>query len=312
MSRCRHVLSTLLAVVCVASLVSCGNDEAIAGPGDPGGLWDDIGRAVAEVGFGAGDGLTGDGLAGDGLAGDGLAGDGVTSGGVTGQEDAGVHDGGVGRTSLLDAGRQHEPEPVDAGPKDVGPSPPDPALCVEKNSQFLVTQAEALKCDTPFQCTKLAPREMACPCERYYSTRTFAYQNLADLSNEAKNMGCKGKCPPGPCANMDVLIGVCKVGGCIDYDATCKELDAFATLALTEGAKCSMDSECVFAANNDLKCGCSQFYNLKTVGPGKPLFWYMMMLVKAYTAKGCGKNFQCACPSPKSAKCVAGVCVTKF
>ncbi len=300
MSRYARVRRILLSLLCVASLVGCGDDEAITGPGGAAGEVIPFDGAVADVGFDAGI-IEVDAGASEA--------DVDPTDGAGGTQDAGVIDTG---SSSMDTGPKHPPAPVDAGPQDTGPPPPDPALCALKKSQFLGIQAEALKCDTPFQCTKLAPKAMACPCERYYSTRTFAYQNLADISNEAKKMGCKGDCPDGPCPNMDVLVGVCKVGGCIDYDATCKELDEFATLALAEGVKCKLDSECVFAANNDLKCGCSQFYNLKTVGPGKPLFWYMMMLVKAYTAKGCGKNFQCACPMPKSAKCVAGVCATKF
>ncbi len=208
--------------------------------------------------------------------------------------------------------------PVDAGKAADTATGPDAGwnnesnICKTALTQFDDLQAKALQCDTPFQCTKPGPEGVGCPCERYYSYKTFDYQNLSDVSSAALKKGCLGKCLPEPCAPMAPLVGVCQGGTCYDYDAPCKELDEMAALAVTEGVKCTKDEQCVFGANVDLKCGCSQFLNMDTMGPGKPLFGYMMMLVQAYTFKGCAKGVECGCLLPLKATCKAGVCVTEF
>ncbi len=224
--------------------------------------------------------------------------------GVTTVADSSVsQDTGGGQVGALDAAG---PGGADASAK------MDTPMCQTKLSQYQQLQAKALSCDTPFQCTQLGPEGLGCPCQRYYSIKTFDYQNLADVSAEALKKGCKQSCTPEPCPPKVFEVGVCESGGCIDYNATCSELDDMAALAVQAGLACTTDAQCVFGANNDLTCGCSQYLNMNTMGPGKPLFWYMLMLVKAYNAKGCGAGVECACPQPQSAVCEKGVCVTKF
>jgi len=188
----------------------------------------------------------------------------------------------------------------------------DTPYCKTSQTQFDVLQKKALVCDSMFQCVKPGPEGLGCPCDRYYSNKTFDYQNLKDISGAGFKKGCQGKCLPEPCKPMAPLVGLCQAGSCIDYDATCDELDDMASLALTEALKCDSDAQCVFGANVDLKCGCSQYLNMQTTGPGKPLFEYMMMVVQAYNTKGCGIGVECACLSPLKATCKAGICVTQF
>jgi hypothetical protein len=113
------------------------------------------------------------------------------------------------------------------------------------------------------------------------------------------------------CANMATQVGVCSAGQCATKELSCKELDSAASAALAEGAKCKADSDCAFKVSNTLGCGCPTFVNITTMGPGKPLFSYMKMLVLAYKAKVCVPETSCACPDPNTAKCVAGVCIAQ-
>ncbi len=294
---------SVLATVAVC-LVACAESSEVAGPHGSASSGNDGFGTLSEDGGAKADGKVADGAVGQ----DGSQGS-VGLDGVTDPSDdpdaAQAKDGGTAPVGTADAAGADG----SSGAADMSAATP---ACQTSLSQFDVLKAKALSCDTLFQCTRLGPEGLGCPCERYYSIKTFDYQNLKDVSVVAAKKGCKGSCLPEPCAPKAPQIGVCEAGSCIDYEPTCGELDSMATLALTEGLKCTSDAQCVFGANVDLKCGCSQYLNMETVGPGKPLFWYMMMLVEAYNALGCGAGVECACLQPVKATCKCGNCVTSF
>ncbi len=183
--------------------------------------------------------------------------------------------------------------------------------CAVKLSQFADLKAKALACATPFDCYQGAAADGKCQtCQRHYNGKSADTQNLVDMSAVLLSSGCGAMCGSG-CANMATQVGVCSAGQCATKELSCKELDVAASAALAEGAKCKADSDCAFKVSNTLGCGCPTFVNITTMGPGKPLFNYMKMLVLAYKAKVCVPETSCACPDPNSAKCVAGVCVAQ-
>lgn len=206
--------------------------------------------------------------------------------------------------------------PADVAPIDVAPvdvPKPDTALdpCATKLAQFDALKAKALACATPFECYKGAPADGKCQtCQRHFNGNSADAQNLIDMAAVLKTGGCGAECGTG-CYNMATHVGVCAAGQCTTKDLTCKELDAAASAALAQGAKCSADADCTFKVSNTLACGCPTFVNVKTMGPAKPLFNYMKMLVLAYKAKLCTAEVSCACPDPNTAKCVAGVCIAQ-
>lgn len=195
---------------------------------------------------------------------------------------------------------------------DVAPDvQPDTAVdpCQAKLTKYMALEAAAAKCSTPFDCYGPAPATVNCPkCTAYYNGKSADTQNLIDYNAELAAAKCSGTCN-SPCVDVTKMVGVCGSGTCQTKELSCKELDQAASLALAEGAKCSKDSDCTFKVSNTLGCGCPTFVNMTTMGPSKPLFLYMKMLVLAYKAKVCTADTTCACPDPSSAKCVAGVCV---
>lgn len=206
--------------------------------------------------------------------------------------------------------------PVDTQPADVPPvdvAKPDVSTdpCAPKIAQFDALKGKALACATPFECFKPAPADAKCQlCQRHYNGNSADSQNLADVAAVLKASGCGSDCGSG-CSNMATHVGVCAAGQCTTKELTCKELDTAASAALAQGAKCTADADCTFKVSNTLGCGCPTFVNVKTMGPAKPLFNYMKMLVLAYKAKLCTAETACACPDPNTAKCVAGVCIAQ-
>lgn len=206
--------------------------------------------------------------------------------------------------------------PADVPPADVAPADvakPDVVqdACATKIAQFDALKAKALACSTPFECYKPGPADGKCQtCQRHYNGNSADSQNLVDMAAVLKTGGCGSDCGIG-CNNMSTQVGVCGGGQCATKELTCKELDSAAAAALAEGAKCSADADCTFKVSNTLACGCPTFVNVKTMGPAKPLFNYMKMLVLAYKAKLCTAETTCACPDPNTAKCVAGVCIAQ-
>ncbi len=215
----------------------------------------------------------------------------------TGVFDAGPVDTGPADTGPLDVGA------VDAGPADAGANDP----CVQKANLFNATQVKALQCTTQFQCFHPASSQMLCPCQIYYSDATLDWQNLTDVEAEAKPLKCSLQCG-ATCGDMATEVGVCTTGKCETITPTCKQLDAFASAALAEGKKCTADADCSFQASNSLGCGCGTFTSIKAIGPGKPLFKYMLMLVNAYKNLKCTSDVSCACPKLTGSKCVQGLC----
>ncbi len=209
--------------------------------------------------------------------------------------------------------------PTDSSPADTAPADtakPDAAdtdqdPCAAKQAQFDAVKVKALACSTPFECYKPAPADGKCQtCQRHFNGNSADSQNLIDMAAMLKGNGCGATCGTG-CYNMATHVGVCGGGQCATKELTCKELDAAAAAALAEGAKCSSDADCTFKVSNTLACGCPTFVNVKTMGPAKPLFNYMKMLVLAYKAKLCTAETSCACPDPNTAKCVAGMCIAQ-
>lgn len=191
--------------------------------------------------------------------------------------------------------------------------PPDTAgdPCADKLATFNKLQASSLACDKFWQCHKPATASASCPdCQNYHNAMSADTQNLIDYTPEFKKSGCGGVCS-GACMDMVKNVGVCTASKCETKELSCKELDAAAGQALAEGAKCSTDKDCTFKVSNTLGCGCPTFVNITTMGPAKPLFNYMIMLVKAYKAKACTSDTTCACADPNSAKCVSGVCIAQ-
>lgn len=183
--------------------------------------------------------------------------------------------------------------------------------CAAKLALFTALQTKALACATPFDCYQPAAADGKCQaCQRHYNGKVADTQNLVDMAAMLKGNGCGSGCGSG-CANLSTAVGVCSAGQCATKELSCKELDSAAAAALAEGAKCKADSDCAFKVSNTLGCGCPTFVNLTTMGPGKPLFNYMKMLVLAYKAKVCVPETSCACPDPNTAKCVGGVCIAQ-
>lgn len=219
---------------------------------------------------------------------------------------------------LVDVQPDVQPDiaPPDVQP-DVKPDVPPPDVqpdiatdpCKDKLAQYSALHGKALQCGTPFDCYGPGPASIDCPnCSLFYNGKTMDLQNLIDYTPVLTAAKCNGVCS-GACADMTKQVGVCTTGSCETKELSCKELDQAASLALAEGAKCSKDSDCTFKVSNMLGCGCPTFVNMTSMGPGKPLFLYMKMLVLAYKAKVCTADITCACPDPNSAKCVAGVCI---
>ncbi len=192
---------------------------------------------------------------------------------------------------------------------DIKPETTDP--CAAKLAQFTKLKDSATTCKEFYECHKLATASANCTdCSLWHSGLSIDTQNLNDYTPEWKKSGCAKACG-GPCTDTVANVGVCTAGKCETKAMTCKELDDAAAKALATGAKCAADADCKFKVSNTLGCGCPTFVNSATMGPGKPLFLYMMMLVKAYKAKACTSEVTCACPDPQSAKCVAGVCIAQ-
>lgn len=183
--------------------------------------------------------------------------------------------------------------------------------CTAKSAQFSKLLTDASVCADFWQCYKPATASANCPdCQLHFNGTAAATQNLIDFTPEWKKSGCAKACAT-PCLDMVTQVGVCSAGACQSKSLTCKELDSAAGQALAVGAKCSADADCTFKVSNTLGCGCPTFVNVKAMGPGKPLFLYMTMLVKAYKAKVCTKDVVCECPDPQTAKCVAGICIAQ-
>lgn len=183
--------------------------------------------------------------------------------------------------------------------------------CTAKSAQFNKLLTDASVCADFWQCYKPATASANCPdCQLHFNGTAAVTQNLIDFTPEWKKSGCAKTCST-PCVDMVSHVGVCSAGACQSKLLTCKELDSAAGQALAVGAKCSADTDCTFKVSNTLGCGCPTFVNVKAMGPGKPLFLYMTMLVKAYKAKVCTKDVVCECPDPQTAKCVAGICIAQ-
>ncbi|MBI5610955.1 MAG: hypothetical protein HY902_18935 [Deltaproteobacteria bacterium] len=213
---------------------------------------------------------------------------------------------------VADTAKDVQPDAQPDIAPDVAPDvPPDTATdpCQPKLVKYQTLQDSAAKCTTPFDCFAPAPVSLNCPkCGVFYNGKSADVQNLIDYNAELAAAKCNGVCQ-SQCPDASKQVGVCGSGTCQTKELTCKELDQAASLALAEGAKCSKDSDCTFKVSNTLGCGCPTFVNMTTMGPSKPLFLYMKMLVLAYKAKVCTADTTCACTDPSSAKCVAGVCV---
>lgn len=198
--------------------------------------------------------------------------------------------------------------PVDSGGVDAGPTDSGSGVCAQELTTFEQVKAKALVCATPFQCWHPGPKQEQCPCKQFYSDATLDWKALTDLEVEAKSAGCAGSCSPEPCAPANTQVGVCQSGLCETVTPSCKQLDQLASAAIGQGIKCTQDSECTFKVSSTLGCGCPAYVNVATMGPGKSLFQYMVMLVLAYKTLGCTADVECACPNPNAAHCVAGVC----
>jgi hypothetical protein len=198
---------------------------------------------------------------------------------------------------------------TDTAPADTGkPDVPVGDPCLAKSQQYAEAFKKALQCQNFWECWEKAPVAPTC-CNNFVSGEGVVANNCRDLEAEWKKLGCKASCAPSQCPDLDTAyIGLCKVNQCAMVAPTCKELETYATQALTEGAKCKADSECTFKASNTLGCGCPTYVNVTTMGPGKPLFKFMTQLAKVYNAKKCTTDVACACPNPNSAKCVGGAC----
>ena len=197
--------------------------------------------------------------------------------------------------------------PPDA-PKDVPPDVPPLDVCLAKTQAFTAARTKSLACANFWECYGDAPEAPSCPCKSHVNGTGVAAQNVYDVESEWKKAGCKAACSTAPCKNLDVTVGVCATGQCQTQAKTCKEIENLAFTALAEGAKCKADADCTFKVSNAVGCGCATFVNTNTMGPGKPLFYYMLMLAKVYKNIKCVTDIQCACPNPNSAKCVAGMC----
>ncbi len=183
--------------------------------------------------------------------------------------------------------------------------------CATKLATFTKLKDSAVTCKEFFECHKLSTASANCTdCSLWHNGLSADTQNLTDYTPEWKKSGCAKACG-GPCTDTLANVGVCTGGKCETKSLTCKELDDAAAKALATGAKCAADADCKFKVSNTLGCGCPTFVNVTTMGPAKPLFLYMTMLVKAYKAKACTSEVVCACPDPQSAKCVAGVCIAQ-
>lgn len=212
-------------------------------------------------------------------------------------------------TAQPDTAKPDTASPDTASPDTAADVPADP--CAAKLAQFAGLKSKALMCATPFDCYQPAVADGKCQsCQRHYNGKLADTQNLIDMGASLIGSGCGSMCGSG-CANMATQVGVCSAGQCATKELSCKELDIAASAALAEGAKCKADSDCVFKVSNTLGCGCPTFVNVTSMGPGKPLFSYMKMLVLAYKAKVCVPETSCACPDPNTAKCVAGVCIAQ-
>lgn len=222
-------------------------------------------------------------------------------------------DTGAGGDAEIDSGADSgadsavaETANLDTGPVDSGGG-----VCSEKASAFASQEKKALVCDTPFQCWRPGPAKMLCGCQKYYSDKTLDWQSLTDLEAEAKKAGCTGQCDAKEtCAPFATQVGVCTAGACETITPTCKQLDQMASDVLAEGKKCKVDADCKFLVLSSLVCGCPTFISMTTMGPAKPLFNYLQsMLNKAYKELNCGLGVtDCACVTPASATCVAGMC----
>jgi hypothetical protein len=199
--------------------------------------------------------------------------------------------------------------PPDVQPEVVADVPPNP--CIAKVKAFDDARGKALACTSPFDCWKPAPLSSKClDCNQFFDGNVPETQGMIDQSSDLKQSGCGGTCTTA-CPDMTKTVGVCSGGACATKELSCKELETAANAALAQGSKCSKDSDCTFKVSNTLGCGCPTFVNVTTMGPAKPLFNYMIMLVKAYKAKVCTADTSCACPDPQGAKCVAGICVAQ-
>ena len=237
--------------------------------------------------------------------------------------------------ALADASPADTAPAPDAGPPDAGPpdtgtpdtgapdTKPDTAKpdaagdpCPAKVAAYLATRQAALSCNTFWECTVEAPDGPACPCQVHYSSANLKGQSVVDAEADFKKSGCKAGTCSAPCLDPVKSVGLCQASGvgasaCKTTVPTCKELDALATKTLQEGANCTADADCGFKVSNTLGCGCPTFVNLKTMGPGKPLFVFMIQLVQSYKAQACTSDVACSCPNPNSATCVAGKCMPK-
>jgi hypothetical protein len=183
--------------------------------------------------------------------------------------------------------------------------------CIAPRAAFEAASAAAQVCSTPFDCFALALTSADCTCQHHVNgVNPAVVQSVSDTAKAVAKANCKQACY-ADCLDLTTTVGVCSSGKCSTQNLTCSQLDQAASLALAEGAKCSADADCKFKVSNTLGCGCASFVNVTTMGPGKPLFSYMMMLVTAYKAKGCTSDVACECPPAESAICQAGKCVIK-
>ncbi len=333
----RALTLTLVLSACFFSLFAAcsGAEEPVDGAWTTvGDAWSDVG-AVDEDGAdatAAADGVQSDATAASDSA---AATDGGVDGGAvdTTVADAGGADSGLVDTGMVDTGPGDigpvDTGPVDAGPADTGPADTGPAdtgggVCADKASAYAAAKIKALKCTSDFQCYAPAavvegkgfvfgaPENIGCGCDRYYSDVDLAGQSLADLNGEFLKAGCQANCPKSLCTPLETQVGVCKSGGCVTTTATCKEMEALVSAAVTAGQACKVDSECSnFGMQGSIPCGCPVNVNLSTLAPGKPLFLYITMVTRAYNSLGCANNVVCACQAIGKGACVQGMCVTK-
>jgi hypothetical protein len=250
-------------------------------------------------------------------------------------EDSSPEDVGPGDTGVVDAAPQdtgpedtgpEDPGPVDAGPKDVGkpdigkpdigkpdsgPTDTKGALCAGYVNKFKTSADAARKCKTSFSCTDLAAAGVGCKaCEVFYSHDTPGLvQAVHDVSSESTQKKCDPACPK-LCVDPTKHVGVCGGDGTCTFDApSCQDMEKRFALVAAAAHKCKVDTDCAFQAQVGLPCGCGEYLNIKTMGPGKPLFRYAKMLVMVYNQQKCFSG-ACACPEFNKAKCVSGMCVS--
>ncbi len=293
-----------LAVVLFVMLAGCSDSSsAVQGPKvDGSGGTGDVGLSsdASDTALGATDALTADSPTATDAQAD-------TQPDVLVQDSLAAPDSAVDVASATDASVQDSAAPADSASQDVAAK--DAASgCALKEGEFDATRKKALACATPFQCWHPGPKQMSCPCQQYYSDATIDWQSLNDVQGEATKLGCVGTCSKDACPALDTQIGVCTDKQCQTVTPNCKQIEQLGADAIAEGKKCSADSECTFQAIGSVACGCTTFLNVKSMGPGKPLFKYFVMLVNSYKVLKCTDTVECACQTFKTAHCVAGVC----